>query len=345
MGFPRRKRVIDRYARCLLCRADLSIAGRGLSSLWDHWMGVEHTRLEQKYRIMTQRPLLDKSCRAVTAEEDRRIRRERMSEPPVFMETELSLTVEERIAIEEEEELEGQRPHLPEGSADYLWLCNFIVAFTNSTSFGGFMRLVDAWSACTSTELRFECRVLNYSRCQVCIMSFFCVIGLMCVCCVCVCSGVIVLCFVVFDVVIVLQSLVLYGLYPYVLDQLDATLEVSSCAGVSIHHCHGQWRGECHVVSSLQVKTLVLSVVAESSEWEKHLVENVVPVLACLKNGAGIKVVSVEGEVLVGKAIAASLASDTPLVVGMVTARTVFEEIRRQFLVEFSGLDPLSILE
>ena len=53
----------------------------------------------------------------------------------------------------------------------------------------------------------------------------------------------------------------------------------------------------------------------------------------------------VEGEVLVGKAIAASLVSGTPLVVGVVTARTVFEEIRRQFLVEFSGLDPLSILE
>ena len=167
----------------------------------------------------------------------------------------------------------------------------------------------------------------------------------MCALCVGVCSGAIVLCFVVFDVVIVLQSLVLYGLYPYVLDQLDATLEVGSCAGVSIHHSHGQWRGECHVVSGLQVKTLVLSVVAESSEWEKHLVENVVPVLACLKNGAGIKVVSVEGEVLVGKTIAASLALDTPLVVGMVTARTVFEEIRRQFLVEISGLDPSSILE
>ena len=182
VGFPRQKRVIDGYARCLLRRADLSIAGRGLSSLWDHWKGVEHTRLEQKYRIMTQRPLLDKSCRAVTAEEDRRIRRERMSEPPVFMETELSLTVEEIIAIEEEEELEGQRPHLPEGSADYLWLCNFIVAFTNSTSFGGVMRLVDAWSACMSTELRFECRVLNYPRCQVCITSFFLFFVELCVC-------------------------------------------------------------------------------------------------------------------------------------------------------------------
>ena len=140
MGFPRHKRVVDGFARCLLCRVDLSIAGRGLSSLWDHWRGVEHTRLEQKYRIMTQRPLLDKSCRAVTAEEDRRIRRKRMSEPPVFMETELSLTVEERIAIEEEEEEEeeeeGQRPLLPGGSSHYLWLCNFVAAFTSSTSFG-----------------------------------------------------------------------------------------------------------------------------------------------------------------------------------------------------------------
>ena len=171
VGFPRRKRVIDSYARCLLCRADLSIAGRGLSSLWDHGKGVEHTRLEQKYRIMTQRPLLDNCCRAVTAEEDQRIRRERMSEPPVFMDSELSLTVEERIAIEEEEEKESQRPQLSEGSTNYLWLCNFVVAFANSTSFDGVLRLVDGWCACTSAELRFECRALNYPRCQVRVVS------------------------------------------------------------------------------------------------------------------------------------------------------------------------------
>ena len=47
VGFPRNKRVIDGYARCLLCRADLSFAGRGLLSLWDHWKGVEHTQLDR----------------------------------------------------------------------------------------------------------------------------------------------------------------------------------------------------------------------------------------------------------------------------------------------------------
>ena len=75
-GFPRHKRVVDGYARCLLCKADLSIAGRGLSSLWEHWRGVELTRLEQKYRIMMQMPSLNKACHPVTAEEDRRIRQE-----------------------------------------------------------------------------------------------------------------------------------------------------------------------------------------------------------------------------------------------------------------------------
>ena len=93
----------------------------------------------------------------------------------------------------------------------------------------------------------------------------------------------------------------LYGLYPYVLDQLDSALETSGCAGVGVFHCNGQWRGDYHVVSSLQVKTIVLSVVAEASEWKKRLVENIVPVLACQKNRAEIKVISVEGEVLIGK--------------------------------------------
>ena len=169
MGFPRHKRVVDGFARCLLCRVDLSIAGRGLSLLWDHWKGVEHTRLEQKYRIMNQKPLLDKLCRAVSAAEDRRIRRARMSEPPVYLESELSLTVDESVAIEEAEEAEGQRLQLAAGSVNYLWLSTFINSFVNVISFGAVLRLVDSWRDCMAAELRFECRTLNYPQCQVCI--------------------------------------------------------------------------------------------------------------------------------------------------------------------------------
>ena len=83
VGFPRNKRVVDGYARCRLCRVDLCIADRGLHNPWDHWKGRKHTRLEQRYRIMSNKPLLDKSCPPVSLEEDRRIRAESMSEPPI----------------------------------------------------------------------------------------------------------------------------------------------------------------------------------------------------------------------------------------------------------------------
>ena len=116
---------------------------------------------------MTQKPLLDKSCRAVSAEEGRRIRRERMSEPPVYLEPELSLTVDERIAIEEAEEAEGQRPQLAAGSVNYLWLSNFINSFVNVVFFGAVLRLVDSWRDCMAAEMRFECRTLAYPQCQV----------------------------------------------------------------------------------------------------------------------------------------------------------------------------------
>ena len=129
VGFPRNKRVIESYARCTQCRADLKIAGRGLSSLWELWKGVEHTRLEQKYRIITHKPLLDKSCRPDSAEEDRRIRRARLTEPPVFLQSALSLTVKERIAIGEAEAEEEARPQLLDGSVNYLWLSSFIARY------------------------------------------------------------------------------------------------------------------------------------------------------------------------------------------------------------------------
>ena len=94
--------------------------------------------------IPDQRPLLDKSCRPVSAEEDRRIRRARSTEPPVFLETDLNLTVEERMAIEEAEAEEGTRPHLSNGSVSYLWLINFISSFLVAKTFEGVLQSLDA---------------------------------------------------------------------------------------------------------------------------------------------------------------------------------------------------------
>ena len=166
-GFPRNKRVVDGFARCRLCRVDLSFAGRGLHILWDHWKGREHTRLEQRFRIMSNRPLLDKSCRPVSLDEDRRIRAARVSEPPVILESEVKLTVEERIAVELEEEAAGSKPELSESSASYLWLCCFINNFVELKDFSSVVRSMEVWSSSMRGELVFSERVLSYPKFQV----------------------------------------------------------------------------------------------------------------------------------------------------------------------------------
>ena len=45
-----------------------------------------------KIGIMTRSPLLDKSCRPVSAAEERRIRLDRSKEPPVYLESPIGLT-------------------------------------------------------------------------------------------------------------------------------------------------------------------------------------------------------------------------------------------------------------
>ena len=167
VGFPRNKRVLDGYARCLLCKVDLSIAGRGLQNLWSHWKGAEHTRLEQKYRIMTQRPLLDKSCRPVSAEEDRRIRLERMVEPPVYLESPLGLSLSEREELERIEAEAPSRPNLAAPSTTFLWLSFFMNCFAVCTDFSAVMRLMDGWWCSLRTELSLQERALSYDKCQV----------------------------------------------------------------------------------------------------------------------------------------------------------------------------------
>ena len=51
------------------------------------WNSQKHMQFEQKYRSMTNKPLLNRSCRPASTKEDQRIRLERMSESPVYFES------------------------------------------------------------------------------------------------------------------------------------------------------------------------------------------------------------------------------------------------------------------
>ena len=105
------------------------------------------------------------------AKEYSKVRLERMQEPPVYLESPLVLTLEDRIAIEECEAKAGAKPELSEGSCDYLWLCTFVNSFFNVTSFEQVQHQVDGWVDCMRTEMKItrshvNMHIFSYFRCN-----------------------------------------------------------------------------------------------------------------------------------------------------------------------------------
>ena len=143
------------------------------------------------------------------------------------------------------------------------------------------------------------------------------------------------------EVVFCSQSLVHYGLYRFVIEQLNGLLSRGKSASLNIRRHEADWLCECHVVCDYSVKTVVLGVVIGGTGWENRMVDNVVPVLLSLPHASSVRLYGTESETRIGYALAASVGIVDPLVVGRVTQLWLFEFVRKLFLAEFSGLDPL----
>ena len=57
LGFAKEHRTSDNYVSCLLCRKDIKIGSRGLSTYAEHHGGSKHYRLDWLYRIQKSLPL------------------------------------------------------------------------------------------------------------------------------------------------------------------------------------------------------------------------------------------------------------------------------------------------
>ena len=99
------------------------------------------------------------------------------------------------------------------------------------------------------------------------------------------------------------------------------------------------------VVVACSFKTVVLGVVADGTGWETRMITNVVPVLLSLQHAANVKMYRTESETRIGYVLAASIGVTDPLVVGRVGQVWLVDLVRKQFLAEFRGLDPLSVLD
>ena len=129
------------------------------------------------------------------------------------------------------------------------------------------------------------------------------------------------------------------------MEQLDSVLARGESVCVSVRRHESDWLCECHVVIDSTTKTAVLGVVADGTGWEAQMIANVVPVLLSLQHAGNITMYSTESATRIGYALAASIGVAESLVIGHVGRAWLLDLVRKQFLAEFGGLDPLSVLD
>ena len=173
VGFPRRHRTKDGYARCLFCRTDLFIGRRGSSSLFDHWKTEDHQRLERVYRIQHGLPLLNKSCKRASQQEEAKWRSAAEGQAPVELESTLVVSVAEVVEAETEEEAEDQGSVLDELKTDKLWLSQLLQFFVSHRDFSSMLRALDNLTLSLGGMTSASVRCVNVASCQVTPFCFY----------------------------------------------------------------------------------------------------------------------------------------------------------------------------
>ena len=167
VGFPHKHRIMDGYARCRFCRIDLSIADRGIVQLYDHWRSGGHRAKEQKYRLMTGKPLLNKSCRPMNEKDVAIVERELMDEPPVYLESPLGVSLEERIAMEDVQSESPEQLVIPGDASKRLWLSILIDQLVGKKSIESVVRGLEMWFVSMRQELTVDVPQMSHVQTQV----------------------------------------------------------------------------------------------------------------------------------------------------------------------------------
>ena len=167
VGFPHKHKIMDGYARCRFWRIDLSIADRGLLQLYDHWRNAAHRKKEQKYRLMTGLPLLNKSCKPMAEKDVTTVERELMEEPPVYLESPLGVSLAERIAMEDDRAEAPLSIALSNESGLRLWMATFLDQLVSKQSIEGMLHGLEMWANSLREELTVDLPELSHAQAQV----------------------------------------------------------------------------------------------------------------------------------------------------------------------------------
>ena len=170
----------------------------------------------------------------------------------------------------------------------------------------------------------FEMHVVNYMLYVACGVCFF---------------------FVYFFELVVLQSLVLYGIYPHIVERVCALLAAGCSVGLRVFYDGNFWRVDCHFVEDVIFKSVTLVTWPVTAQWKTEVVDHVVTVLSCLNPAPSMCVVVVDEHVDVGRALAGWSVPSKAVVMRFFDVHWLQRCFRKQFKQRVGGLDPYNVLQ
>ena len=148
VGFPRSHRVTDGIARCTLCKMDLAIGRRGLTTLPEHWKSADHQLREIKFHLQLGMPLVIKNCVQASRRDQKRQREKVIGSADVHLGSVYVLSVNDLLDADVElEQASGESETVTQSRADKLWICQFIGGLVNGIGFHCLMRSVESLTA------------------------------------------------------------------------------------------------------------------------------------------------------------------------------------------------------
>ena len=140
-------------------------------------------------------------------------------------------------------------------------------------------------------------------------------------------------------------SLVLYRIYPYVVEKMCGYNSAGCRVGLRVHFAGNFWRVDCHFVDDVAVTSVTPVTMPICEEWKKKLVTLAVTLLSCFDPVPSLCSVVVENHVAAGRALSKAVPPETSVVMRFADVQWVQRCNPTQYKQRIGGLDRYNVLE
>ena len=141
------------------------------------------------------------------------------------------------------------------------------------------------------------------------------------------------------------QSLVLYGVYPYVVERLCGVVVAGSRVSLRVFFDGNFLRVDCHSVDDVEVKSFTLATWPMTVSWKEEVLQHVVTLLSCMDPVPSLCAVVVDDHMELCRAFANWTVPSSAVSMRAFDVNWVQRCCRQQFKQRIGGLDPYNVLD